>query len=180
MTAKQEQNMTKVKFECTCGDFTVDIHEEWAMRGATRFLELVDADFFTDVRFFRVVTKPRAFIVQFGIHGDPMVSRKWRDARIQDDPVTQSNKEGTLTFATAGPGTRTTQLFFNYGNNSFLDSQGFSPFGEVSEGWDVVKKICDEYQEKPDQGSIQSQGNKYLESKFPNLDYIKRAYRVEA
>ena len=171
--------MPRVEFECTCGTFTVDLHEDWAPKGVARVMALVNDNFFEGVRFFRVVTKPRPFIVQFGIHGDPDVAAKWRDERIADDPVKESNRSGTLTFATAGPNTRTTQLFVNYGDNSFLDGQGFSPIGEVVEGMDVVEAICDEYGESPDQGAIQQQGNTYLEEKFPKLDYIKATRIVE-
>lgn len=167
--------MPQVKFELSCGDVTIEINPDWAPLGAARFLELVEGGFFSGVRFFRVVTQPRPFIVQFGIHGDPGVAREWRAKRIADDPVTQSNTEGTLCFATAGPGTRTTQLFFNYANNSFLDGQGFSPIGKVVDGWENVKAICDAYGESPDQGRIQDQGNAYLDEKYPKLDYIKQA-----
>jgi peptidyl-prolyl cis-trans isomerase A (cyclophilin A) len=118
---------------------------------------------------------------QFGIHGDPDVSAKWRDANINDDPVKGSNTRGTITFATAGPNTRTTQLFINFGDNSSLDGQGFSPFGQVIEGMDVVDKINGEYGEGapngrgPDQGRIQGEGNAYLKKDCPDLDYIKSA-----
>ena len=167
--------MPKVKLECTCGDIVIEIHPDWAPLGAARFLELVADGFFSDVRFFRVVTKPRPFIIQFGIHGYPAVASKWRAARIQDDPVTKSNEPGTVVFATAGPGTRTTQLFINLAHNSFLDGQGFSPIGKVVEGMETVQAICDEYGERPDQGQIQSVGNAYLADKFPKLDFIKSA-----
>lgn len=167
--------MTKVKFECTCGDFVVAVHEDWAPIGAARFLELVEMGFYNEARFFRVVTKPRPFIVQFGIPGDPDLAAEWREKRIEDDPVNEGNREGTLTFATAGPNTRTTQLFVNLADNHFLDSQGFSAFGEVVEGMENVRAICDEYGESPNQGRVQSEGNAYLERDFPNLDYIKSA-----
>ncbi|MGH7980411.1 MAG: peptidylprolyl isomerase, partial [Limisphaerales bacterium] len=107
------------------------------------------------------------------------ISAKWRDADIPDDPIKGSNTRGTITFATAGPNTRTTQLFINFGNNTFLDSQGFSPFGKVTDGMDVVDKINSEYGDGPpsgsgpDQGRIQMEGNKYLKKDFPKLDYIK-------
>ena len=167
--------MPKVKLECSCGDIVIEINEEWAPLGAARFLELVAQDFFTDVRFFRVVTKPRPFIVQFGINGDPDVASKWRDNVLDDDSPTQTNASGTLTFATSGPNSRTTQMFINYGDNAFLDGQGFSPIGKVIEGMDIAEAICDEYGESPDQGQVQSKGNAYLTKNFPNLDYIKKA-----
>jgi len=152
-----------------------EINPDWAPLGAARFLELVREGFFTDVRFFRVVTKPRPFVVQFGISGDPEIAAKWRNARIKDDPVTQSNEPGTLVFATSGPNSRTSQLFINLGHNAFLDGQGFSPIGRLIEGQSAVQAICDEYGERPDQGRIQSQGNEYLAESFPKLDYIKTA-----
>jgi peptidyl-prolyl cis-trans isomerase A (cyclophilin A) len=114
-------------------------------------------------------------MVQFGISGDPKLNTVWRAARIQDDKAKQSNSRGYITYAMAGANTRTTQLFINFADNSFLDSQGFSPFGKVKKGMDVVDSIYNKYGEKPDQGRIQMEGNAYLEKNFPNLDYIKSA-----
>lgn len=166
----------RVKFDTSKGPFVVEVHRSWAPRGADRFYELVQSKFFDDERFFRVV---KGFIVQFGISGDPAVAAKWRALRIPDDPVKEGNARGTLCFAMAGRGTRTTQLFINLGDNrQSLDSQGFAVFGKVVEGMNVVDQINSEYGESPDQGRIQAQGNAYLKSKFPNLDYVKTA-RVE-
>jgi cyclophilin family peptidyl-prolyl cis-trans isomerase len=168
----------QVKFETTKGDFVVDVTRAWSPTGADRFHEAVKAGFYDDCRFFRVVPD---FMVQFGINGDPEVQTKWRDANIKDDPVKKSNTRGMVTYAKSGrPNSRTTQLFINFKDNSFLDNQGFAPFGVVSEeGMKVVDKINSEYGEQPDQGSIQSQGNEYLSAKFPRLDYIKNATIVE-
>lgn len=171
--------MTKVLFDCSFGQFTVEVDETWAPLGAERFLGLVRDGFFSEVRFFRVVTKPRPFIVQFGISGDAHTAAKWKSNTIKDDKVTQSNKRGTLTFATSGPNSRTTQLFVNLADNAFLDNQGFSPIGVVTEGLESVDKINDQYGEAPDQGRIQREGNTYLEQRFPELDYIKSATIVE-
>lgn len=166
----------RVKFETTAGDFTVECTRRVCPKGADRFHELVEAKFFDECRFFRVV--PR-FVVQFGINGDPKTQATWREKRITDDPVKMSNRKGTLTFATSGPNTRTSQLFINLKDNDFLDRSGFSPFGVVTEGMDAVEKITAEYGEKPDQGRIQSMGNEYLKANFPNLDYVKTARIVK-
>jgi peptidyl-prolyl cis-trans isomerase A (cyclophilin A) len=165
----------QAKFTTTKGDFVVQVTRSWAPLGADRFYNLVRGGFFTNAAFFRVIP---GFMVQFGISARPEVAGPWERARISDDPVTQSNKRGYITFATAGPNTRTTQLFINYGNNAGLDSQGFAPFGEVIEGMDVVDKINSEYREQPQQGLIQSQGKAYRS--FPRLDRITSATIVPA
>ena len=119
-------------------------------------------------------------MVQFGINGDPKVAAKWRVATMKDDVVQKSNKRGFITYAKAGPNSRTSQVFINFKDNSAnLDSQGFAPFGQVIEGMDIVDKINSQYGEKPDQGHIQQHGNKYLEAEFPKLDGIKKATIVE-
>jgi len=166
-----------VQFDTTRGDFVVQVDRAWAPLGADRFYNLVKHGYFTGAAFFRVVP---GFIVQFGLSPDPAVNRVWRNANIKDDRVTQSNTRGTITFATAGPNTRTTQLFINYANNAGLDGQGFAPFGKVISGMDVVDKIYSGYGERPDQGAITTQGMSYLQKNFPNLDSIKSATIVTA
>ena len=168
----------KVKLDTSKGVFVVEVHRDWAPNGADRFYNLVKNGFFDNDRFFRVVD---GFMVQFGINGNPKLSSVWRDANIKDDPVTQSNKRGMMTFATAGPNTRTTQVFINFNNNVGLDGQGFSPFGQVVSGMKVVDSLYNGYGEGaprgsgPDQGRVQSEGNAYLNKDFPMLDYIKKA-----
>ena len=168
----------KANFDTSKGAFTIDVHRDWAPNGADRFYNLVKNGFYDDVRFFRVI---EGFMAQFGIHGTPAIMSAWRSAQIKDDPVKQSNKRGYVVFATAGPNTRTTQLFINFGDNSgSLDRQGFAPFGTVS-SMDVVDKIYNGYGEGaprgrgPDQGRLQSEGNAYLMKEFPKLDFIKTA-----
>jgi peptidyl-prolyl cis-trans isomerase A (cyclophilin A) len=165
----------EVKFTTTACDFVVKVTRAWAPLGADRFYNLVKHHFFDNAAFFRVVP---GFVVQFGISADPQVARAWQNATIKDDKVTQSNKVGYVTFATAGPNTRTTQLFISLGNNTFLDAQGFSPFGQVTEGLDVVQKIYSGYGESPDQGQIAAKGKAYLDQNFPKLDVIKSAVIV--
>jgi peptidyl-prolyl cis-trans isomerase A (cyclophilin A) len=168
----------KAQFDTTKGKFTIEVTRSLSPNGADRFYNLVRSGYFKDIAFFHVVP---GFMCQFGIHGDPNVSAKWREAAITDDPVKGSNTRGTITFATAGPNTRTTQLFINFADNINLDGMGFSPFGKVTEGMDVVDKINGEYGEGaprgrgPNQGRVQGEGNTYLKKDFPNLDYIKSA-----
>jgi peptidyl-prolyl cis-trans isomerase A (cyclophilin A) len=162
----------KARFDSSKGPFVIEVHRDWAPVGADRFYNMVKNGFFDDVRFFRVVPN---FMVQFGIHGTPAIQSAWRSANLKDDPVKQSNKRGYVTFATAGPNTRTTQVFINFKDNAGLDRQGFAPFGEVVSGMDIVDKINAQYGESPNQGSIQSEGNVYLNKEFPKLDYIKSA-----
>jgi len=168
----------KAQFDTTKGKFTVEVTRSLSPNGADRFYNLVRSGYFKDIAFFRVVP---GFMCQFGIHGDPAVSAKWREVAIPDDAVKGSNTRGVVTFATGGPNTRTTQMFVNLVDNSRLDSKGFSPFAKVAEGMDVVDKLNGEYGDGapygrgPDQGRIQNEGNAFLKKDFPNLDYIKSA-----
>jgi peptidyl-prolyl cis-trans isomerase A (cyclophilin A) len=168
----------KARFDTSKGAFVVDVTRDWAPNGADRFYNLVKNGFYDGVRFFRVLD---GFMAQFGINGDPAVSATWREARIPDDPVKQSNRRGFITYAMAGPNTRTSQVFINYGDNSALDRQGFAPFGQVSSGMNVVDGLHKGYGEGaprgqgPDQGRVQLEGNAYLSKSFPQLDYVKKA-----
>ena len=172
----------RVKFVTTRGDFTVQVNRDWAPKGADRFYRLVNDGYFKDIRFFRVLP---GFMAQFGLSGNPALNAKFDTLRIADDPVTQSNKRGMLTFATAGPNTRSNQFFINYGDNTTLDVQGFSPFGRVLDGMKVVDAMYSGYGEGapngagPSQELIVTQGNEYLQRAFPKLDYIKSATIVK-
>jgi len=167
----------KAKFTTTAGDFVVEVHRAWAPNGADRFYNLVRYGYFTNAAFFRVVP---GFVVQFGLSADPAVNKVWKDAKIQDDPVIQSNKRGNLVFASAGPNTRTTQLFINFADNARLDGMGFAPFGSVVDGMTVVDKIFPAYGESPRQDLIQDQGDAYLKANFRDIDRIKLARIVPA
>ncbi len=168
----------EVLFETSQGDFVVEVHEAWAPNGARRFYNLVRAGYYDGVRFFRVIP---GFVAQFGLHGDPRVTAAWRPHMIPDDPVAHPNERGTLTFATAGPGTRTVQLFINLVDNVHLDASGFAPIGRVTEGLEVVDRLYGGYGEGaprgqgPDQGRIQLEGEDYLFRDFPQLSRIHRA-----
>jgi peptidyl-prolyl cis-trans isomerase A (cyclophilin A) len=171
LTAKAPETY-EVKLATTKGDIVIQVTRAWAPLGADRFYNLVRHGFYNDAAFFRIVP---GFVVQFGLSGDPAVNRAWKNANIKDDPVKESNRPGTLTFATAGPNTRTTQLFINLGNNAPLDGQGFAPFGQVTSGMDVVQKLYSGYGERPDQGAITNEGKAYIDKNFPNIDKIVTA-----
>src|ERR1700736_2660380 len=168
----------KVQFSTTRGDFVVTVTRSWAPLGADRFYNLVKHHFYDNASFFRVLPN---FMAQFGISAYPAVNAVWENANIKDDPVTQSNTRGYVTFATGGPNTRTTQVFINFGDNKRLDHDGFAPFGLVSDGMKVVDMLYDQYGEGaptgggPDQNQIQKQGKPYLDKGWPKLDSIKTA-----
>lgn len=179
MMKQKAPEVYKARFETTRGDFIIEVHRKWAPHGADRFYNLVRNDFYNECRFFRVIEN---FMAQIGISGDPKLAAVWRSAQIADDPVVRSNTGGYVSFATAGPNTRTTQFFINYKDNSRLDSSGFSPFGKVIEGMkEVVDSLYSGYGEGaprgkgPDQGRIQREGNAYLQKEFAKLDYVKTA-----
>ena len=178
-TAKAPETF-KAKFTTTKGDFVIEVHRDWAPNGADRFYNLVKMGFYDDTRFFRNV---EGFMVQFGISGDPAVNTKWMEAGFDDDPSKQSNKRGFISFAQKGmPRTRTTQIFINYSDgNARLDGMGFAPFGQVTQGMDVVDQLYKGYGEAPSgaQPAIQSQGNAFLDAKFPKLDGVKHAEIVK-
>jgi cyclophilin family peptidyl-prolyl cis-trans isomerase len=167
----------RARFTTTKGNFVIEVHRAWAPRGADRFYNLARSGFYDGVRFFRVMP---GFMAQFGIHGDTAVTAAWRGQRIPDDPVRRTNVRGMVTFATAGPGTRTTQIFINYRNNDRLDAMGFAPFGQVVEGMDVVDKLYGGYGEAapqghgPDQYRLNIEGEKYIARQFPKLDKITK------
>jgi peptidyl-prolyl cis-trans isomerase A (cyclophilin A) len=165
----------KVKFVTTRGEFTLAVTRSWAPLGADRFYNLVKHHFYDNSSIFRVVPK---FVAQFGISAYPAVTAAWKGTDIKDDPVTQSNKKGSITFATSGPNTRTTQVFINLVDNARLDRMGFAPFGVVEgTGMNVVEMFYDQYGDDagPDQPKIETQGKPYVDKGWPKLDTIKSA-----
>jgi peptidyl-prolyl cis-trans isomerase A (cyclophilin A) len=171
----------QVKFTTTRGDFIVTVTRAWAPLGADRFYNLVKHHFYDNASFFRIVP---GFVVQFGISGYPPVTAAWTKATIKDDNVVQSNTRGYVTFATGGPGTRTTQVFINLGDNSRLDhepSGPFAPFAQVTDGMNVVDMLYSGYGDGPprgrgpDQDEMEKQGKPYIDKGFPQLDSIKTA-----
>lgn len=167
----------KARFVTTRGTFVVRVVRDWSPNGAARFYNLVKLGFYDGARFFRVVP---GFVAQWGIHpqGEPVMSR-WRSAKFPDDPVKESNQAGKLSFAMAGPGSRTTQVFVNLGDNARLDAMGFAPFAEVVEGMDVLRGVSSAHDQRPDQAKIQREGNAYLDREFPGLDAITKAEIAE-
>jgi peptidyl-prolyl cis-trans isomerase A (cyclophilin A) len=161
----------RVKFVTSKGPFVIEAYREWAPRGADRFYELIKDGYYNDARFFRVIPN---FVAQFGLAASPAMTKKW-DKSLDDDPVAHTNGVGTVTFATAGRNSRTTQVFINLRSNQLLDDKGFAAFGKVVEGMEVVEKLYSKYGDAPDQESITQRGNSYLKSRYPLLDYIKTA-----
>lgn len=179
---EQAPDLYRVKLDTTKGDIVLEIHRDWAPRGADRFYNLVKIGFFDDVAFFRAIA---GFMVQFGLHGHPDVAKAWKNAQIKDDPRKRPNKKGTISFANSGPNTRSTQVFINYNDNTPLDSMDFAPFGEIVEGLDVLGQLETSYGEGepkgkgPDQRKLEREGNEWLRKNFPKLDFIEHATIVQ-
>jgi peptidyl-prolyl cis-trans isomerase A (cyclophilin A) len=168
-----------VKLDTSKGPVDIEVHRDWAPLGADHFFQLVKSGFYDNARFFRVV---RGFVVQFGINGDPQTNAIWANASLPDDPVKEHNVTGTVSYAAHGPSTRSTQIFINLADNrKSLDGQGFAPIGKVVDGMPAVLDLYGFYGDMapmgqgPDPQRIQQQGNDYLESHFPRLDFIKKA-----
>ena len=169
----------RARFETSQGPLVIEVHREWAPLGADRFYTLVKRGFYNDVRFFRVLS---GFMAQFGLNGDPKVQAEYASANLMDEPAKQSNLRGFVSFAKeSSPNTRYTMVFINYKDNSYLDADGFAPFGQVVSGMEIVEKLYSGYgrQNVPDQRRIKSEGNAYLTAEYPKLDFIKTA-RIEA
>ena len=171
-------DLFRARFDTSKGAFVVEVHREWAPIGADRFYNLVKNGFYDGTRFFRV--RP-GFMAQFGINGDPSIQNEWQRAFLRDDPVTQKNLRGFVSFTTEGrPQSRFTQIFINYADNRRLDADGFAPFGQVISGMQVVDKLFSPADPQPDQRRILREGNDYLQKEFPRLDFVKKATIVPA
>jgi len=169
----------RARFATSQGAFVVDVHRDWAPHAADRFYNLVKNGFYDNARFFRVLA---GFMVQFGLNGDPDIQRPWSSAGLPDEPSKQSNLRGFVSFAReSSPNSRFTMVFINYKDNSYLDSEGFPPFGQVVAGMEVADKLYSGYGRTnvPDQRRILSEGNAYLAAEYPKLDFITRA-RLDA
>jgi len=176
---EQSPRVFRAAFNTSRGRFVVEVHRDWAPRGADRFYNLVRNGFFDDSRFFRVRA---GFIVQFGIAGEPTIASAWRNQRMPDDPRRQSNTRGLISYAMTGPDTRTTQVFINLADNLRLDAEGFAPIGRVVEGMDVVDALYSTYGENSGggmrgakQSKLFEEGNRYLDREFPKLDKLLKA-----
>jgi peptidyl-prolyl cis-trans isomerase A (cyclophilin A) len=172
---EQAPEIYRARFDTSQGPFVIEVHREWAPLGADRFYNLVKNGFYDDARFFRVLD---GFMAQFGLNGDPAVQRPWQSANLRDEPVRRSNTRGFVTFAKeSSPHSRYTMVFINYADNSYLDKDGFAPFGRVVTGMEVVDKLYSGYgrQNVPDQRRIVREGNAYLKSDYPRLDFIRTA-----
>jgi peptidyl-prolyl cis-trans isomerase A (cyclophilin A) len=172
---EQAPDQYRARFDTSKGVFVIAVTREWAPLAADRFYNLVKNGFYDDSRFFRVLD---GFMAQFGLHADAAVNSAWRTANLKDEPVVKSNTRGFVTFTReSSPNSRYTMIFINYKDNSYLDADGFAPFGEVVTGMDVVDKLYSGYgrQNIPDQRRILREGNAYLLAEYPMLDYVKTA-----
>ena len=165
-----------VEFVTSEGAFDVMMHREWSPLGVDRAYHLVSNDFYAGARFYRVVPD---FVAQWGFSGDPALDSIWNERSIADEPTVASNARGTVSFARAGPETRSFTLFVNTGDNRRLDDlmsggvAGYPPIGRIERGVEVIDGFYAAYTEDPPmQDSITQLGNEYLRRRYPQLDSI--------
>ena len=175
-TAATAPDSFRVAFETSAGDVTMVFHRTWSPAAVDRVWELAQAGHWAGARIYRVNDR----YAQFGYTGRPDVDSVWVAAGLPDEPVRTSNVRGTVSFARGGPGTRSTILFINRGDNTNLDTLdwrgvvGFPPVARVVEGIDVVDAFHGGYGEEPLawEDSIAALGNAFLDRRFPRLDSI--------
>jgi peptidyl-prolyl cis-trans isomerase A (cyclophilin A) len=166
-----------VLLETTVGELHLDVRRSWAPHSADRLYTLVKLRYFDGLAFFRVV---KGLVAQIGIHSDPAIERVWRDRRIADDRVVQTNNRGMVSFVPDGSRGRATQIVIDLADNERLDRQGFAPLGRVRE-IDLTQRLFSGYGDVspigrgPSPSRIQREGRSYLEAQFGNLDYLKQA-----
>ena len=174
----------KARFETTKGNFDIVARRAWSPKGVDRLHQLIKNGYYDDVALFRVVPN---FVAQFGIHNDTIINNRWRDSKIDDEPVLAKNEAMSISFARGGKRTRSHQLFINLKDNYRLDDYkapgvtGFPVIAKVIAGKEVVLKFYSGYGDKlgRKQDSINKFGNKFLREKFPKVDYIKKAYFIK-
>lgn len=165
-----------VEVETSEGAFLVQMTRAWSPLGVDRAYQLMANDFYAGARFYRVLP---GFVAQWGFSGDPVLDSIWREQPLADEPTVSSNVRGTVSFARAGPETRSYTMFINLADNDRLDEQmsggvaGYPPIGRIVDGLDVVDGFYAAYtQVPPRQDSIQALGNEYLSRAYPQLDSI--------
>jgi peptidyl-prolyl cis-trans isomerase A (cyclophilin A) len=188
---KSSETTHQVNVQCrtTKGDIILSIYPEWAPKGAQRFLDLVNDNFFTgflffnssshsdnlDIALYRCVPN---FLTQFGISDNPE-KKHWHNEEILDDPKNKPILKHYISYAGGGPNTRSTQLFIAFEDLDFLGKSPWEvPFGEVTSGGDVVDSWYTGYGDMPpwgkgpDQGKLHNRGNQYIRSEYPLIDFI--------
>jgi cyclophilin family peptidyl-prolyl cis-trans isomerase len=176
MLASAAPDSFVVEVETSEGTFHVAMHRAWSPMGVDRVYHLMRNDFYAGARFYRVVP---GFVAQWGFSGDPALDSLWQDRPLADEPTVESNLRGTVSFARAGPETRTYTLFINLVDNARLDDAvsggiaGYPPIGRIIDGIEVADGFYSAYTEAPPaQDSISMLGNEYLRRRYAQLDSI--------
>jgi len=181
-TKEQAPETFKARFETTQGNFDIFAKREWSPAGVDRLYQLIKNEFYNDVPIFRVVPN---FVAQFGINNDSVKNKGWRGVGVDDEPVIKSNELMTVSFARGGVRSRTTQIFINLKDNSrqldeadYSGVKGFPVIAEVTSGKENIQKFYGKYGDRLGrrQDSIHLYGNKFIRTKYPEIDFIKKAY----
>ena len=138
----------KVKFVTTEGDFVVEVYPDKAPKTVENFLQYVKDKHYDGTIFHRVINN---FMVQGGGYDGAYAEKKTRAPVVHEGREALAkggpkNVVGTLAMArTNDPNSATSQFFINVNNNDFLNpstlAPGYTVFGKVTSGMDVVNKI---------------------------------------
>jgi peptidyl-prolyl cis-trans isomerase A (cyclophilin A) len=142
------QGAPKVKFATSEGDFVVEVYPDKAPKTVENFLQYVKDKHYDGTVFHRVIS---TFMVQGGGFDASYAQKPTRapvahEGREALAKGGDKNVTGTLAMArTNDPNSASSQFFINVKDNDFLNpsaqAPGYTVFGKVVSGMDVVNKI---------------------------------------
>ena len=131
----------------TMGDIDIELYPEKAPATVANFLRLVDEGYYNGLTFHRVIA---GFMIQAGGYEKGRKPKENTRAPVKNESENRlKNLTGTVSMARrTHPDTATSQFFINLSHNDGLDYQGryqpgYTVFGKVSKGMDVIQKIAE-------------------------------------
>lgn len=139
--------LPEVRLQTSEGNITVKLFPDKSPKSVANFLQYVRSGFYDGTVFHRVI---KGYLIQGGIYTRQLTQKRTRDPVPAEADNDLSNLRGTVAVARgADPDSGTSQFFINLVDNRRLDyvnaksglTWGYTVFGKVTEGMDVVDKI---------------------------------------